>query len=186
MARNLRTKTQSLTKLQWWLFGGLVLFAGGFYLLVYRPAETRAVSLRTQIQKQRQELDAARERAKDLPRISAENEELTMRLAKSKRLPRQSEWAELVRDITRLSNQSGLKKFSYKYSEATRGDAFAQLPILLDFEGDMMDVHAFIRQIEDLSRLTRLRGIAIKGGAEKPGHVQVQMALNTYFSTEPK
>jgi len=183
MARNLQTKTKSLTNLQWWLFGGLVVFSLGFYLLVYRPAEGRALALRASYNDQWAELAASRNRAKDLPRISAENEDLSLRLAKSKRLPKQAEWADLVRDITRLSNQSSLKKFSYKYGLAKRNDTFSQLPIVLDFEGDLMDVHAFVRQIEELSRMTRLRSITLKSN-DKSGHVQVQMALNTYFSTE--
>jgi Tfp pilus assembly protein PilO len=185
MAQGLKYKTQWYTKLQWWLFASLVIFAFGFYLLIYRPAETRAESLRVQVDRQRQELELARERSKDLPKIAAENEELTLRLAQSKRVPRQSEWAEFVRDLTRLSNQTSLRKFSYKYGMANKIGDFAQFPVELDFEGDALDVYAFLKQIEDLPRLTRLRRVKLANDIQRPGYVHVQMGLNTYFSTEP-
>lgn len=184
MACSLQTRTESLTKLQWWLAGGLAAFAVGFFLFFYRPAEQKRDALKQAFERTAQELAVSRARASDLPRLSSENEELAMRLARSKRIPKQSEWADLVRDITRLSNQSSLKKFTYKYGLAQRHETYSQLPIMLDFEGDMMDVYAFVRQIEELPRLTRLRGITINAG-EKTGSVRVQMALNTYFSMEP-
>lgn len=183
MTRDLQSRTESLTKLQWWLAGGLALLALGIYLLAHRPAVAKAGRLQAENERGTAELQAAQARASDLPRLSAENEALSLLLARSKRIPRQSEWADLVRDITRLSNQSSLKKFNYKYGLAQRSATFSQLPIMLEFEGEMMDVYAFVRQIEELSRLTRLRGISIASDA-KTGQVRVEMALNTYFSTD--
>ncbi|HRK31445.1 MAG TPA: type 4a pilus biogenesis protein PilO [Tepidisphaeraceae bacterium] len=184
MTRDLQARTESLTKLQYWFAGVLAVLALGFYLVIQRPSTARAASLQSEHQQHVAELQAAQARAANLPTISAENAELSLRLARSKRLPRQSEWADLVRDITRLSNQSSLKKFSYKYGLAKRSSTFSQLPIMLEFEGEMMDVYAFVRQIEELPRMTRLRGISIISD-QKTGQVRVEMALNTFFSTEP-
>lgn len=185
MHQTLRDKTRRYTVLQLWLAGGLIAFALGFYLFVYRPVDHRSHVLSVLIEKERQELEISRQRASDLPRIAQENEELTLRVARSKRLPRLGEWAEFVREITHLSNQASLKKFSYKYGTARREALYAQLPIELEFEGEMPDVTRFLQNIEELPRLVRLRGINIKNRADRPGYVQVQMALNTYFSTEP-
>lgn len=184
MHRSLRDKTVWYTKLQWWLAGGLIVFAGAFYLLVYRPAERRSEVLAVVLDSERQELELSRQRASDLPRIASENEELAQRVARSKRLPRQADWAEFVRELTHLSNQASLKKFTYRYGLAKRTELYAQLPIEMEFEGDMSDVYTFLARIEELPRLTRLRTLSLKGRPETPGVVQVQMSLHTFFSTE--
>ncbi|MCS7033541.1 MAG: type 4a pilus biogenesis protein PilO [Phycisphaerae bacterium] len=185
MPSRLKDRTHLYARIQRWLFAGLVVFAFGFYLLVFYPTHRRAEELQAAVERQRQDLELARERSKDLPRIAAENEALTLRLSQSKRVPRQSEWAEFVRDLTRLGNQESLRKFAYKYGLARHIGEFAQFPVIVSFEGDAMNVYAFLRQIEDLPRLTRLRSILLKSLEESPGQVRAEMALNTYFSTEP-
>lgn len=184
MSKPLRDRTQHYTKLQWWLAAGLLVFCVAFYLFVYRPASQRGDRLVAQIHTQQAELADARTRAKDLPKIASENDELAMRLARSKRVPKQTEWAEFVRDLTRLSNQASLRKFSYKYGTAKRIGDFAQFPVMLDFEGDAMDAYVFLKQVEDLPRLTRLRSLSLKTRPEKAGQIQAQLDLNTYFSVD--
>jgi Tfp pilus assembly protein PilO len=184
MALKLRDKTGRYARLQWWLLGVLVAFAAGFWAIVYRPADARANLLHVEVERQRQELEVSRERARDLPRIAAENKALNERLVRAKRLPRQSEWAEFVRDITTLSQQRDLRKFNYKYGVARREGSFSQLPIQLEFEGDMRNVDAFLREVERLPRLTRLRNVHVKGIPERNGFVTVQLTLNTYFTTD--
>lgn len=183
MSSQLRERTQFYTRLQYGLAVGLALFLVGFWLLGYRPVILESQSLRTRVESQRSELSVAKSRADDLPRLEAENDALSMRLARAKRLPRQQEWADFVRDITRLGTQFSLRRFEYKYGQARREDTFSQLPLELDFEGEMLNVYSFLRQTEELPRLTRLRSISMQT-TDKPGHVRVQMALNTYFATE--
>lgn len=187
MSSPLRERSAYYTRLQWALGAALLVFAVVFYAFTFRPAHREVRALRERIDRTTAELEAARARAGDLPRLSAENDALAVRLSRAKRLPQQAEWSEFVRDITRLGNQFSLRKFSYKYGEAKRHDRYLQLPITLEFEGDLMNVYAFLRQAEELPRLTRLRAISLRNAPEKEhaGSVVVEMSLNTYFSTQP-
>mgnify|MGYP001458555046 CR=1 FL=1 len=184
MPRRLRDQTISYTRLQWVLAAALLLFAAGFYAFTFRPTQAETQRLETRLEMFRYELRTARARASDLPRIAAENDALTLRLAQSKRLPRHQELGEFVRDISRLGSQYSLRKFAYKYGLAKRSDTFSQLPIEIEFEGDLMNVYSFLRQTEELPRLSRLRSLSIKGAPARPGTVEVRMALNTYFSID--
>lgn len=186
MAKPLRDSTIFYTRLQWAMGVALLLFSAMFYWFTFRPAHRDASMLRQRLDRAVVELEAARARASDLPRISAENDALAVRLSRTKRLPRQAEWAEFVRDITRLGNQFGLRKFAYKYGEAKRGDSYLQLPITLEFEGDLMNVHAFLRNAEELPRLTRMRSLSLKSPVDREhmGVVSVEMTLHTYFALQ--
>lgn len=183
MPSQLQNKTTVYTRLQWVLAGALVLFAAGFYFLTYRPSRTEHAQLSGQLQQTRAELSAARARATDLPRIAAENDALSLRLAQSKRLSRHQEMGDIVRDISRLGNQFSLRRFSYKYGLARRTDDYSQLPIDLEFEGDMMNVYSFLKQTEDLPRLTRLRSLTLTP-TERPGVVTAKVSFNTFFSVD--
>jgi Tfp pilus assembly protein PilO len=186
MGMPLRDKTSFYTRMQCVLAGMLLVFGGVFFLFTLKPTQRQTEWLQRRLEQAQSELDTARSRAADLPRIAAENEALSLKLAQAKRLPRQQEWAEFVRDITRLGNQFSLRKFTYRYGLAKRSEAFSHVPIVLEFEGDMLNVYSFLKQIEDLPRLTRLRGVTFKsgGGGERNGIVTVQMSLNTYFTNE--
>ena len=64
------------------------------------------------------------------------------------------------------------------------GEQFAEWPISLKFEGDFMNVFSFLRKTEEMQRLTRLRGLRLKGldHGGKAGQVQVELSMNIYFS----
>jgi hypothetical protein len=52
----------------------------------------------------------------------------------------------------------------------------------MNFEGDFQNVFSFIRQLEEMQRLTRVRSLTVKCKDGKLGHVDVSMAMNIYFS----
>lgn len=193
----LQEKTAYYTRTQWLLGGGLIAFVILFYFFTFDPTRAQAELLQQRLNETQGELDVARDRASDLPRIAAENDALTLRLSQSKRLARRNELAEFLRDITRLGTQYSLRNFTYQYGEPRRGDSFSQLPIVVEFEGDMLGVYQFLGDVEELPRLTRLRSLAVhitpapvaqnadgKSTSPAAGYVSVQMALHTYFSNE--
>ena len=66
-----------------------------------------------------------------------------------------------------------------------RVEQVRELPIKLQFEGDFTNVYAFLRNVEEMPRMTRVRGMQIKArDRETSGHVQVQLAMNIYFAAE--
>ena len=67
----------------------------------------------------------------------------------------------------------------------TRAEQVRELPIKLQFEGDFTSVYAFLRNVEEMPRMTRVRGMQIKSrDRDASGQVQVQLAMNIYFAAE--
>ena len=66
----------------------------------------------------------------------------------------------------------------------TRSELFAEQPVSLKFEGDFLSVFSFLRQTEEMQRLTRVRELRLRSDdrAARPGQVEVELSMNIYFS----
>jgi Tfp pilus assembly protein PilO len=184
--RSLQSQITWCARGQWVLAGVIVAMAVAFFALGFRPLTRRLDTLRGQITQRQREVVAGRAETKVLPDVAGEVQRLQARLERShKSIPPQQELPQFIKDITQLSQQANLKKFSYKPGVPTRSDQVCELPIQLVFEGDFTNVYAFLRNAEEMPRLTRVRGMQIKAkDREKGGHVQVQLAMNIYFAVE--
>jgi Tfp pilus assembly protein PilO len=182
--RTLQTQIKWCARAQWAIAIVLLLIVAAFYFLGYRPMSARLNLLTEQILQRQRDLMAGRMETKVLPDVAGEVKRLRERLERShKSIPAQQELPEFIRSVTQLSQQSSLKKFSYKPGVPTRGELVSELPIQLNFDGDFVNVFAFLRNTEEMPRLTRVRGMTVKC-RDKSGQVQVQLSMSIYCSAE--
>jgi len=179
----LRSQAEKCMRIRLGLVCGLVALAGGFYLLGYRPADHQLKQLTAQMQAKHQELQSSRHEAEKLPAVEMDVQNLKLRLERyDKKLPRQQELGQFIRDITQLSQQSTLRKLTVQPGVPKRHQLFNELPISLNFEGDFLAVFSFLKETEEMQRLTRVRAISVKCRDTKLGHVEVQLSMNIYFT----
>lgn len=170
-------------KAQWTMAGAMFLLTAAFYFAGYQPATRKLADLRNQIETQRNQLNTSQARARNLPIVALEVDKLRLRLERfDKKLPRQPEIDKFIKDVTQLNQQASLKKFGWQPGLPKRSSLFGELPISMNFEGDFVNVFNFLRQTEDMQRLTRVRNIQIKARDGKLGNVEVQLTMNIYFS----
>lgn len=184
--RSLQSQIKWCARGQWALAGVIVALVAAFYVLGFRPLSKRLNDLRGQITQRQRDVFAGRAETKVLPDVAGEVQRLQARLERSnKSIPPQQELSQFIRDITQLSQQANLKRFSYKPGVAARGEQVCELPIPLVFEGDFLNVYAFLRNLEEMPRMTRVRGMHVKAkDRDKSGNVQVQLSMNIYFAAE--
>ena len=183
--RTLESQIGWCAKVQWVLAGAMVLLVGGFYLLSYRPKSVHRAELQGQIVVKERELATNQARTQIKPIV-----ERKVALSKAKvdrfdkRLPRQAEFGQFIKDITHLSQRSALRRWSTKTDTPKRSDdkLLVELPINLNFEGDFQGVFAFLRQMEQMPRLTRIRDLSVKAKPGAAGDVEVHVSLAIYFS----
>lgn len=178
----LRQQGSWCRKAQIIMSAALLVIVGSFYLFGYRPLTAEKKSLAVQVADRQKRLADNSRQLKVLPEVAAEVRDLRARLDGQKKLPRESDLFQFIRDLTRLKQNWSLSRFQYKPEASRRNEYFAQLPIQLSFEGDFVSVYSFLRQIEDLERLTRVRTISLKGRPEQPGEVQVELTMNIYYA----
>lgn len=165
--------------------GLLLALAGGlFYFAGYRPMELETENLDRTLAERRRQLSDGSERLKVLPAVEAEVRQLRARLDGQKKLPQETELAQFIRDLTRLTQNQSLSRFQYKPDATQRNRFFSQLPIQLGFEGDFVKVFQFLTEVEGLERLIRIRTLTLQARPENPGTVQAEVTMNIYFSPQ--
>ncbi|HEY8667329.1 MAG TPA: type 4a pilus biogenesis protein PilO [Tepidisphaeraceae bacterium] len=181
--RTLQSQAEWCARAQWVLAGGLVAALAAFYLLWYRPQTQKLDGLRTECVAREQELRSNQGNMQKLPVVAMELESLRSRLENAKKMPKQPDLGQFIRDVTQIGKQVGLdRKWSYQPGMPRKLELYSELPIQLHFEGDFMSVFSFLRATEGMQRLTRVRNVSIKTIDSKLGQVEVQLAVNIYYT----
>jgi Tfp pilus assembly protein PilO len=180
---DLKIRVQLYERVQWLLAVGMLLMAAAFYALEYRPQEQQLLSLHQRIAAAQGDLKVNQERARALPDVAADVRSLRARLDRVKRLPPQEELSQTTGDLAALGQQLALQDFRLEPGSSQRGELFNCLDVSLDFSGDFRDVITFLRDADEMQRLTRVKSVRIVSTDKaKPGQVNVQVAMDLYFA----
>ena len=194
--RSLNNQIKWVRRLRMALSIGLAVMVLLFVFAGYLPAKHRLDALHGQIESKTREVEDKQNKAQNLPLLALEVNELESRVRDyDRQFPRQADLGDFIRDITRVSQQLALRDFKYQPAAPKRGDgapqtrnnafgdpAYFELPIQMNFKGDFLNVNAFLSEVEHLSRLTRVRRLAIHTKDIKSGLVEVEIGLNIYYS----
>ena len=181
--RSLNNQIKWVRRLQMALSTGLAVMVLLFVFAGYLPAKHRLDALHGQIESKTREVEDKQNKAQNLPLLALEVNELESRVRDyDRQFPRQADLGDFIKDITRVSQQLALRDFKYQPAAPKRGDAYFELPIQMNFQGDFLNVNAFLSEVEHLSRLTRVRRLAIHTKDIKSGMVEVEIGLNIYYS----
>jgi Tfp pilus assembly protein PilO len=165
------------------LGGVIVAIFTAFYLVEYRPVTSHLRDVRQEIAAGRRVLSANLSRTQTLPIIHAEVQSLRRRLEHfDRKLPRSQDLGPFLEDVARLRENNALRSFSLVRSDPQRSDLFWQIPVKMEFEGDFMSAFSFLRQTEEMQRITRLRSMSIKAKDSTQGTVQVKVEKSIYYS----
>jgi Tfp pilus assembly protein PilO len=156
-----------------------------FYFAAIRPADQRRWAAVVGIQAQKAQLALNQREAAKLPTVREEVHQLKNRLhGLDKKLPKRPDTDQFGREITQVSERYSLKKVNMQVGAPRRSDVVSEMPIALNFTGDFESVVAFLRETEELQRLTRVRSLSIKTRDAVKGAVDVDVAMNIYFADE--
>jgi Tfp pilus assembly protein PilO len=154
-----------------------------FYVGCYGPHTRQMNRLTSQIVLTQHDLQISQAQAQRLPSVTADLNRLRAQLADYKKLPSKSELGDFVAQINQLHSEADLHKWALNISGAPRRyDQFTEQQVTLKFEGDFLNVFNFLRQAEDMQRLTRVSSIVIHGADLKDGVVQVDLSMDLYYS----
>jgi Tfp pilus assembly protein PilO len=179
----LKTQIRWFTRIQQAILGAALLTAVGFYVLAYRPETDRLQNLAGRIGQNERELTSAQSQARVLPLVQADINRLNATLADFKKLPANpGDLGQFEVEMATLARRYNLRGLSINWQGTPgRDEQFYELPISLKFDGDFRDVYSFLCQMEDLTRLTRVKKMVVKSSGDD-GTVQVEMIMNLYYS----
>jgi Tfp pilus assembly protein PilO len=181
--RTVQSQIAWCARAQWTMTMIMVTMIGLFLVFGYRPTTQRLSFLKNEIANRSQLLDQNQSKAQNLPILAMEVDRLRLKLEKfNKQLPKTAELGEFIRDLTQYSQGNTIRKLIHQPGTVRRLDLYGEVPITMSFESDFQNVFNFLRELEGMNRLTRVRKLTIKTKDPKLGTVDVNMAMNIYFS----
>jgi Tfp pilus assembly protein PilO len=155
----------------------------GFLIFGFRPNNQRRNALRSEIANKVSLLETNQARAQGLTTLAIEVDRLRVKLERfNKQLPKTPGLGEFINDTAQVSNQFAVKKLMHQPGMLKRMDLYGEIPIVMSFEGEFSNVFSFVRRLEEMPRLTRVKSLSVRCKDGKSGQVDVNLAMNIYFS----
>ena len=168
---------------QWTMTVVMGTLIAAFLVFGFVPGNRRQKQLREQLAEKSRELDSNQVRAGNLLTLAKEVERLQLKLERqNKVLPKTAELGEFIGALTPARQQFQIRKFVHQVGTIRRQELYGEIPISMTFEGEFPNVFGFLRQLEEMQRLTRVKSLTVRCKDPRTGQVDVSMAMNIYFS----
>ena len=181
--RTVQSQIAWCARAQWTMTLVMASLIVAFLLFGFIPGNRRQRELREQIADKGRELELNQGRASNLVTLAKDVERLQLKLERqNKVLPKTAELGEFIGALTPARQQFQIKKFVHQVGQIRRQELFGEIPITMTFEGEFLNVFGFLRQLEGMQRLTRVKNLTVRCKDPRTGQVDVSMAMNIYFS----
>lgn len=164
---------------------GILLALGvAFAALSWWPRSQEQAELETRIDATKKQLGVDRKGAQGLDELRDYVADLRRQSQNThKVVPASNDLADLLRRINAELVAFGMKNQEVQTEVIVTGSDFNVIPLRLRFEGDFEGLFGFVKNIESMSRLTRITKLDVAGVPTKPGEpLLVRLELAT-FST---
>ncbi len=158
----------------------IAVWAAGYYFII----KDKQVQLE-QLEQKETELKTAFEykqaKAANLDAYKKQMQEIRTNFASMlEQLPRKTEVADLLVDITRTGLNNGLEFDLFQPEGERPKDFYAELPIAMKVTGDYHQIGQFVSGVAALPRIVTLHNLAIKRAGDKSGKVTMDITAKTY------
>ena len=125
-----------------------------------------------------EELERATAAAKDLSTQLKKIEEAIQ--AFESKLPPSSEIHSVLQDVTLIAQRHGLTPKSIRTHKNKDNRGYIEQPIAMELTGNFSSYYAFLLEVEQLDRITKIRELELKK-AEKEGQTEATFVMSIFF-----
>lgn len=155
------------------------------YLLIFMPQQNRVDEMRSQIGHRKQMLDALRIETARYTDLERANAEISQRIQELEgRLPSNKEVDQIVRQVSLLAIQSGLKAPGLRSEKPLSAAMYREQPLKLSTRGSFDGFYSFLLELERLPRITRVPDMVLEQEDAETGEMSAEFTLSIYFSDE--
>lgn len=158
-----------------------VLVVALFGFLSVKPKFERIGILKQEIQKQEEELAKSKAMAARLEELKAENEKLKVKLKElEERLPEEGEISSLLKQVSDLSIDAGLRVLTWKPSPKRNHPSkiVYEVPVAVTISGSYHRLGKFFASLTTLDRIVNINDIALRSPKELAGEVVLAVSFN--------
>jgi type IV pilus assembly protein PilO len=164
------------------IFAGTIVLLLGLYIwFVYIPKTGAISTLKSELDKLETEISLAKIKTKDLDKLEAELAKAQEGLQSAlKLLPTTSEIPSLLKNITKLGNDSNLEFLLFSPQRQVSKEFYVQIPVNIEVEGVYHDVALFFDRIGKLDRIVNIIDVSMAPVEEQSTTLRVNCVATTY------
>lgn len=142
--------------------GTVILLIAGFIFLVYMPKTGEIVSLKSDIDKLEGQIRLAKIRTKNLKKLEVDLASTQQDLKFAIRLlPTTSEIPSLLKNITKLGNDSHLEFLLFSPEKEVSRELYVEIPVSVEVKGNYHNVALFFDKVGKLDRIVNVIDISM-------------------------
>ena len=168
----------------------LTMIVGGFIYFVYIPDNAEISRITNDIESLNREIDINKSRAKRLPELKKELENVQKELAlKKDQLPPETEAVRLLEQVEKLANKVGMDiKLWRPGSRKVNGSGlYVELPVDVEFSGSYHEFGMFFDQISKFHQVINISNLKMGNAKQEKGKwVEPVTFLATAFASVEK
>lgn len=192
MAIDLNTYFDKISKLRMiqriLIFAGTVVLIVGLYIwLVYIPKTGEIKTIKSELDRLETNIRIARVRANNLKRLEADlaKAEGDLKVA-IKLLPTTSEIPSLLKNITKLGNDSNLEFLLFSPEKQVSKEFYVEIPVSIEVLGSYHDVAIFFDKVGKLDRIVNVVNVNMIPIKELSTTLKTSCKATTYRFKEGK
>lgn len=170
------------------IFAGTVVLLVGLYIwLVYIPKTGEITTIKSELDRLERNIELARGRAKNLQRLEADLVKAQGDLKVAiKLLPTTSEIPSLLKNITKLGNDSNLEFLLFSPEKQVSKEFYVEIPVSIELLGSYHDVAIFFDKVGKLDRIVNVVDLNMIPTKELSTTLKTSCKATTYRFKEGK
>jgi type IV pilus assembly protein PilO len=155
------------------------------YALVFAPQNKDIEEARLEITHKQEVLDSLRIETARNDDLAEANSEISDRIAEIEaRLPSTKEVDNIIRQISELAVNSGLKPPTLASGKPIASGTYSEQPITVTTSGNFSGFYRFLQNLERLPRITRIPNFTLKRDPQNDGVLAIEFTLSIFFQDE--
>jgi type IV pilus assembly protein PilO len=156
------------------------------YFAVFKPQNAQIESAKQEIEHKKALLAKLREATAQSDDLAAANAQVKESIAAIEaKLPTTKEMDNILRQVAAIAEKNRLKIPNFKKEEKALPAGLAmEQPIDVEITGNFDGFYAFLLELEQLPRITRLQDVAIARNGDVDGEMKARLTLSIYYQAE--
>jgi type IV pilus assembly protein PilO len=162
------------------IFMCIVVWAAGYYFII-KDKQVQLEQLEQKEVELKSSFEQKQAKAINLEAYKQQMKEIRINFASMlEQLPRKTEVADLLVDITRTGLNNGLEFELFQPEGERPKDFYAELPIAMKVTGDYHQIGQFVSGVAALPRIVTMHNLSMKRAGKNSGKVTMDITAKTY------
>ena len=154
------------------------------YFFVFEPRAVANEVKRQEIAQKQQKLQELEAATRNIEDLGAEIDLLTEAIdVFEQKLPAKREVEVILKEVWELATKHNLTPRSVRTDKPVDTAHYGELPILMRIVGDFDGFYEFLREVERLSRITRMPQMRLRKIETEQGQMEAELTLSIFFES---